>query len=249
MKYGIAFLLLMCGWAAAGQNFPINSDRPGQSLTARTLEQGLFQIQAGLNAQFLISQFSSKTSPAPSFETRVGLTDYLELNVGYLPEFFGTDISQETFAFGLRGNFIQNERWALGAAAGYKSFKYPPLDTSALYVDPANGTFYLRGLFDVAFKNGLSLFGNLGMETRESSEIRNGTVVVPFTLGLTGGSKWGWYVEVFGITNEQLGLNGGGYYQWHPSFRLDLQVGHVSLFNNPDFVFSGLGFTWKPFNR
>lgn len=243
MKYGFAILLLMCGWAGLGQNFPINSDRPGQSLTARTLEQGLFQIQAGINAQFIISQISTKTSPAPSFETRVGLTDYLELNVGYASEFFGSDLIQEAFVFGLRGNFVQNERWALGAAAGYKSLKYPPYDLSAVYNVPLDGIYYLRGLFDMSFKNGLSLFGNLGIETRENA------VQAPFTLGLTGGSKWGWYAEAFGITNELLGLNGGGFYQWHPSFRLDLQVGFVESQANPDFVFSGLGFTWKPFNK
>ena len=221
------------------QNYPINSDRPGQSFTPRTIERGLIQIQGGVDVNFPVSQFRLNPSPAPTADFRLGLANFLELDLGYAPSFMESTPLSNTYVFGLRGKILASETFALGVYGGIKHTMYQDevLEDDAL--------LFFRGLFDLSLgETGLVLFGNLGLETTE------GTTTVPLTLGITGGSTVGWYAEYFANYGTfDAGINGGGFWAISDSFRLDLQTGYSSYNTSTDNVFAGLGFTWKPFNH
>ena len=251
VKYLIlAFIFLTTPLAAKAEMAPvIVSGRPGQSIGPGVVGSGTFQIQSGVNQNWLDGT-SNRNSKIFNNVFRLGLTESFEMSS--VLEFRDdtkiienlenrrSGISQ--FHVGFRSVIFSRPNGLLPGMAVQTRFRLDAVgrDYGIAEIAPIITTSMLHQL-----GSGFSLIHNIGASY-------DGHTIDPTFFGTSNllcslGEKWGTFFEVYGNVKNNPGsvyLDSGGWYFVNNDLKIDFSAGWGNNFGNVD-IFVSVGFSWR----
>ncbi len=245
-----AFIFLINPFLVRAEMTPvIVSGRPGQSIGPGVVGSGTFQIQSGINQNWLDG--TSKTdSKIFNNVLRFGLTKNFEISsvlefrddiktIGN-SENQHSGISQFHVGFrsvifsrpdGLLPGMAVQTRFKLDAVSQkYRTETVAPIITMAMLHKLGSNLFLIHNI-------GANYDGNTG----------DPAFFATSNLSCSLGKKWGTFFEVYGNLKNDPGsvyVDSGGWYFVNNDFKIDFSAGWGNNFGNVD-VFVSVGFSWR----
>ena len=249
--------MLLISLLSQGQESAIQSDRPGQTFSSSTIENGTFQIQAGFDWNPIDGLKDVFQTP---LYLRYGLTERLELNGAVTPIYNKPLAPYPSFEAGIRYHVVRRDRFNLTAQARY-------LNVDGVIAGPIQSAWGQANLsYSLGAASLSSTFAVVSSFADESVWIQN-SMDLYSTLNLSSSlnSEWGLFVEVAAINffqgndldaGQQLGLFEGldWGFTWAPQPNLQLDIATdflVSRFESDGIriSFVSIGVSWKIINQ
>ncbi|MEX1001126.1 MAG: hypothetical protein WDZ35_03345 [Crocinitomicaceae bacterium] len=214
----------------------IESDRPGQALTASTCGMMALQVQGGFNFnQIRISESERFDNYFSPLNLRFGLFPKLEINASFYYSASTYHWGQFKSSFngfpspeiGLRYWILRGSGWKPDLA--FQSSLSFPSNKGTYTQDKAGSSFYLVSSNQF---NWFSVNTNLGIVyPGNGGGIENPRFPYVFNLGFDLGDKWSLFSEIFGDidgSNSSINYDGGIAFNPINSLQLDLFGGYLS---------------------
>lgn len=228
-----------------GEPAELITDRPDQTESSSTVPVGSVQVEAGWLREEIDDEVTSES--APGVLLRIGLTEELELRVGWAGWVeAGIDGS---------GDAELGLKWHLWRAQGNRPDAAllvgtsVPVGSAAVTSDAWDPAF--RFAFEHELSSTVGLAYNVGYawETTEENgrRSREGAAIWTAALGFGLSDEVGAFIELFGALPDggsESSIDGGLTWLVRPNLQVDLYAG-VGLSSTAPDSFVGLGFSWR----
>ncbi|PPK88039.1 outer membrane putative beta-barrel porin/alpha-amylase [Neolewinella xylanilytica] len=212
MKFAQLFLCLLLPVLLAAQYRPtIVTGRPGQSIGGLTVGRRVYQIQTGLNVNWIGEGADKRTNLTETTVIRVGLLDHLELSGVIAGASVASAANGRTTRergisntqLGLRYNLLQNAGWRPSLAVQGRALL--TAQDEAFRRDHTGANFIVSAGWSLTSATGLTL--NL-----HRSWSGNNTRTTGYTsaLGFSLGENWSSFVEMYGSLSDGATANFDG---------------------------------------
>ena len=247
MKLLISSCLLLLPLLLAAQYRPtIVTGRPGQSIGGLTVGRQVYQVQTGLNVNWIGEDPNKRTNLTETTVLRVGLLDHLEIS-GVI-----AGASRETIAngrstrdrgisntqLGLRYNVLQNSGWRPSLAVQGRALL--TAQDEAFRREHTGANFIVSAAWSLTSVTGLTV--NLNRAWSGNNTRTTGYVT---TLGFALGRNWSSFVEMYGSLSDDFTthFDGGFARLVGDNVLLDVSAGWQGRDGLPDYFLDfGLSF-------
>ncbi|MGB3801969.1 MAG: transporter [Lewinella sp.] len=246
--HNLGFLLfLLFPTLLIGQYRPtIVTGRPGQSIGGLTVGRQVYQLQTGLNVNWIGEGTDKRTNLTETTVIRVGLLNHLEVSgviAGASVESVGNgrttrDRGISNTQLGLRYNFLQNAGWRPSLSVQGRALL--TAQDEAFRRDHTGANFIVSAGWSLTSATGITV--NLNRAWSGNNTRSTGYTTA---LGFSLGENWSSFLEVYGSLNDEVTANfDGGFGRLiGDNLLLDVSAGWQGQDGIPDyFVDFGLSF-------